>query len=159
MTAMSESSDVFKRNYLVVGLSEEHLKEVFDLATVTRMSGGEQLLKVGTEGTALYVIINGRANVLTADGDKLAEVGPGSVLGEISLMDARPCGADAFCVGPTTVASLPTKELRKLMSSNKELGFTVLANLSRVLCMRLRDANSKIDVLMDQVGDTWNNAL
>jgi len=45
------------------------------------------------------------------------------------------------------------------MNANREWGFVVLANLSRVLAGRLRVANDKIDELYDKTTDTWDNAL
>jgi CRP-like cAMP-binding protein len=106
------------------------------------------------------VILEGRVNVLTSDGDKLAEVGPGSVLGEIELIDAGPKTANAICVGLVDLARIPVPALRALMKSDLELGFTILANLSRVLCGRLRKADNMLESLMDENnGGAWNNAL
>jgi CRP-like cAMP-binding protein len=149
----------FKKNYLCSGLTDEQVQEIVDLATLRRLTAQEQLIKAGEQSSDLYVVMNGRVNVLTPDGDKLSEIGPGSVLGEISLIDARPRTADVICIGLVDVAVIPAGELRRRMNQNREWGFIVLANLSRVLAGRLRQANEKIDELFDKVSDTWDNAL
>ena len=149
----------FKKNYLCSGLTDEQVQEIVDLATLRRLTAQEQLIKAGEQSSDLYVVMNGRVNVLTPDGDKLSEIGPGSVLGEISLIDARPRTADVICIGLVDVAVIPAGELRLRMNQNREWGFIVLANLSRVLAGRLRQANEKIDELFDKVSDTWDNAL
>ena len=41
------------------------------------------------------------------------------------------------------------------MWAQKDVGFIMLANLSRVLCGRLRQASSMIDTLMDATADPW----
>jgi hypothetical protein len=123
------------------------------------MVAQETLIRAGDPGGDFFVILDGRVNVLTPDGDKLSEVGPGSVLGEISLVDAGPRTATVIAIGLVDVAVIPATDLRRYMSTNRDLGFTVLANLSRVLAGRLRLANEKIDELYDKATDAWDHAL
>ena len=151
--------ETFKKNYLVVGLSDDHVNQIASLATLKRCTAQERLVRAGELNSDLYVVLNGRLVVLTPDGDKLSEVGPGSVIGEIALIDARPRTADVVCVGLVDLAVIPAPALRQAMNSNREWGFTVLANLSRVMAGRLRQANQKIDELYDKTSDTWDNAL
>jgi len=44
------------------------------------------------------------------------------------------------------------------MCSEKELGFSILANLSRLVCARLRNAEDRLDQLMDKAHEVWNLA-
>jgi len=148
-----------KKTYLVVGLSDAQIEEIASLATMRRFLPQETLIRSGEQSSDLYLILEGRLNVLTSDGQKLSEVGPGSILGEIALIDARPRTANVVCVGLVDAAVIPAKELRAKMNANREWGFVVLANLSRVLAGRLRVANDKIDELYDKTTDTWDNAL
>jgi len=151
--------DVFKKNYLVVGLTQAQVEEVAAMATLRRLTAQERLIRAGDQGSDLYVILNGRVAVLTPDGDKLSEVGPGSVLGEISLIDAGPRTADAICIGLVDVATIPAQQLRRHMNQNRDIGFIILSNLARVLCGRLRLANEKVDELYDKATDAWDRAL
>jgi CRP-like cAMP-binding protein len=154
-----QNLDVFKKNYLVVGLNDEQVSEIASLATFRRLTAQERLIRAGDQGCDLFVILDGRLNVLTPDGDKLSEVGPGSVLGEIGLIDARPRAADVIAIGLVDVAVIPAGELRRRMNQNREMGFVILANLARVLCGRLRQANEKLDELYDKTTDSWDRAL
>ena len=151
--------ETFKKNYLVVGLNDAQVAEIAALAKLRRLTAQETLIRAGDPGGDFFVILNGRLNVLTPDGDKLSEVGPGSVLGEISLVDAGPRTATVIAIGLVDVAVIPTPDLRRFLSQNRDLGFTVLANLSRVLAGRLRLANEKIDELYDKTTDSWDRAL
>jgi CRP-like cAMP-binding protein len=151
--------EAFSKNYLVRGLTPEQIAEMAKTATMRRYVAQEYLMRTGEAGADVFVILKGRVNVLTQDGDKLAEVGPGTVLGEIALIDARPRSACANCIGMVDVAIFEAKTLRSWMNQNRELGFTVLVNLAQVLCGRLRDADSKIDALTQQTTDSWTNAL
>jgi len=148
-----------KKTYLVVGLSDEQVQEIASLATLRRFSPQETLIRAGEQSSDLYVILDGRLNVLTKDGEKLSEVGPGSLIGEIALIDARPRTANVVCVGLVDAAVIPAKELRAKMNQQRDWGFIVLANLSRVLAGRLRVANERIEELYDKTTDSWDNAL
>ncbi len=154
-----ELLDVFRKNYLVYGLGDDMIQEVAEFATVEIKTAGEDLIRFGERSGDLFVILDGRVNILSQGGDKLAEVGPGAVIGEIALIDDQPRSANATCVGLVKAARIPAKELRTYMNTNRQVGFTMLANLARVLCFRLRQTDQKLDALMDKVTDPWQNAL
>lgn len=151
--------EALKSSYLAAGLTDEQLASVAELATQKIYLPGQTIIRQGDTASDLYVLIDGRVNILTPDGDKLAEIGRGSVLGEIALIDARPRAADAVCIGGAEVAVFDAQALRAKMNADRDMGFVVLANLSRVLCGRLREANLKVDALMEKATDTWHNAL
>ncbi len=151
--------DALKSTYLAAGLTDEQLAELSELATSRTFLPAQRIIRHGDNASDLFVILEGRVNILTADGDKLAEIGPGATIGEIALIDARPRTADAVCIGTVQAAVFDAKALRNEMNSNREMGFMLLANLSRVLCGRLREANLKVDALMDKATDSWHNAL
>lgn len=150
-------AEAFKRNYLVCGLADEAIAQVWSMAKCETHLARETLIRINEKSGDLFVILDGKVQVLTQDGDILAEPGPGSVLGEMSLVDDRPRSAEVVCTGLTKVARIPAKELRTYMNANRDVGFLILANLSRVLSGRLRLADAKIDALCD--GDAWKDAL
>jgi CRP/FNR family cyclic AMP-dependent transcriptional regulator len=154
-----ELTEIFKENYLVCGLEPEAVVQVADMAEVERKLARETLIKINEKSSDLYIILAGRVVIMTGDGDKLAEVGPGSVLGEMALIDNRPRSAEVICTGLTTVARIPAQSLRKFMWQNKDIGFVILANLARVLSGRLRQADAKIDELMGAPDDFWKDSL
>jgi len=151
--------EAFSQNYLVRGLTPEQVAEMAALATMRRYVAQEFLMRTGEKSADVFVILNGRVNVLTDDGEKLAEVGPGTVLGEMALIDARPRSACVNCIGLVDAAVFEAKSLRSYMNKNRELGFTVMINLAQVIAGRLREADSRIDQLISQSTDSWEHAL
>lgn len=154
-----EHAEVFKKNYLVSGLPDSTIDEIAALAEYGCMLAGEVLMDKGEKSSDLFVVLDGSVNIYTEKGDKLAECGPASVLGEVSLVDAGPRSAVAVCKGKVAFARFPAKELRAYMAKNKEAGFVMLANLSRVLTMRLRATNSNLEALRDKASDPWENSI
>ncbi|HLK16671.1 MAG TPA: cyclic nucleotide-binding domain-containing protein [Fimbriimonadaceae bacterium] len=146
----------FSKNYLVRGLSPEQIDAIAALGTTKKYSPLDRIITAGTSSAELYVILSGTVRVHLPWGDKLAEPGPGSVIGEMALIDAQPRSADVICVTDVEIAVFDAQALRKHLNSNKDVGFTVLVNLAQVLCGRLRDSNAKIEFLGD--ADLWKHA-
>ncbi|MBF0432994.1 MAG: cyclic nucleotide-binding domain-containing protein [Fibrobacteria bacterium] len=67
---------------------------------------GEIIFKEGDAGAEMYIIKTGRAKILKQEGDKLVEiatVGPGTVVGEMCLLDNEPRSATAIALEPLTI--------------------------------------------------------
>lgn len=154
-----EHRDVFRKNYLVHGLKDEVIDQIEELAQQEAFLAREFLVRHGERSSDLFVILDGTVLVCTPGGDELAQIGPGSVLGEVALVDDQPRSADAVCRGLTKVARLPAKELRSFMAKNTDAGFVMLANLSRVLSNRLRKTDAVVEDLASSPKDAWVNAL
>jgi CRP/FNR family cyclic AMP-dependent transcriptional regulator len=154
-----EHRDVFRKNYLVFGLKDEVIDEIEKLAQPQTFLAQEFLVRTGEKSSDLFVILDGKVLVCTAAGDQLAEIGPGSVLGEVALVDDQPRCADAVCRGLVKAARFPAKDLRGFMAKNTDAGFVMLANLARVLSNRLRKTDAAVEDLAAHPKDAWSNAL
>ena len=152
---MEVSLEQFKQNYLVVGLSDDDIAKVATLAKLHVVGVGTEFVRMGARDSDLYIILDGIAMVYRKEGALLGERGPGSVIGEIALVDDQPRSAYVVSKGNLTYAKIDGKELRKFMFHNREIGFIMLANLSRVLSARLRQASAAIEDLQGQIGDPW----
>lgn len=151
--------DAFAENYLVHGLPREVVEEIEGLATYQTFVARDVLLRMGEKSSDLYVILEGRVQILTEGGELLAEIGPPNVIGEVSLVDDQPRSANAVCLGVVKVARLPAKDLRSYMAKNPAAGFPMLSNLARVLSMRLRKADATVESLAANPKDAWAHAL
>lgn len=149
--------DVFRQNYLVFGLPQEKADEIASLAKFETKLASECMCEKGQKGSDLFVVLDGRVNITSQHGEKLAEIGPGAVIGEVALVDDQPRSANAVCITAVHYARLPAKELRNYMVQNKDVGFHMLANLSRVLSTRLRATDAVVDDLAGKSRDPWND--
>ncbi|MDR3689195.1 MAG: cyclic nucleotide-binding domain-containing protein [Fimbriimonas sp.] len=152
---MEVNLEMFKQNYLVVGLSDEDIAKVAELAKLEVVSRGHEIVKLGARDPDLYIILDGIAMVYRKGGALLGERGPCSVIGEISLVDNQPRSAYVISKASLTYAHIDGRVLRQFMYQNKEIGFIMLSNLARVLSMRLREASETIEDLRGQLADPW----
>lgn len=154
----SQKLDVFRQNYLVFGLPDGKVEEIAGLAQFETKLAQEEICLKGQKGSDLFVVLDGRVNITSQNGEKLAEIGPGAVIGEVALVDDQPRSANAVCITAVHYARLPAKELRNYMVQNKDVGFHMLANLSRVLSTRLRATDAVVDQLAGKARDPWDLA-
>lgn len=141
-----EDYEVFRSNYLVNGLSDDAVRQLAELAEVQDVPEGRKLITQDEDGTDLLVILRGNATVW-CNGELIGDKGPGTVVGEVALLDKGPRSADVIASTPVTYALLDGTTLRRFMAGNQDAGFLVLLNLSRVLTVALREATQQIEDL------------
>jgi CRP-like cAMP-binding protein len=93
----------------------------------------------GQVGNGLHLLVDGGARVV-AGGEELARIGPGDVLGELSVIDQRPRSASAYAIGPTTCLALASWDVMSLIETEPHLA----VNLLKELASRLRSADEQL---------------
>ena len=92
-------------------LLERHLQERIMRGDhepeVRRVAEGSTLVDQGTEGGELFLLLNGIL-VVEVDGEKIAEVGPGAVLGERAALEGGTRTATLRAVTDCKVAAVPS---------------------------------------------------
>lgn len=85
----------------------------------------ERLVTLGSEAQGLFLIASGGVRVVgrDADGDELevAVLGPGDVVGEISLVLRRPATADVIATHPTIALSLRREQFQEAIKQHPTL--------------------------------------
>jgi CRP-like cAMP-binding protein len=152
---MSVDLSIFRRNYLVVGLPDEEIARVAELAEFRIAYPGNTLIEQGAGNADLLIILDGTVEVHSKTGTVLGERGPGSVIGEIALVDNRPRSASVSANGTVSYARINADALRRFMGQSPQTGLLMLSNLARVLAMRLREASATIEDLDGKIGDPW----
>lgn len=134
-------------NYVFRGLPRKVVAGLAALAVERRFRGGDVIVRQFEQSDDLYVILEGSAKIRDFHGDEMTEFGPGSVVGEISLIDEQARSATVVAVGGTLCAVIPASMIRSMMDTDAETKATIMANLSRLLCRRLRSTNQRLTEL------------
>jgi CRP/FNR family transcriptional regulator, cyclic AMP receptor protein len=94
-------------------LSPEEARRLATFATETSVSEGQILMKQGDYSTELIAIEEGTADVIR-DGEKIASLKEGDLIGEMGLIERRPRNADVIATSPMRVIKLTHWEIRRM---------------------------------------------
>ncbi|TAK09294.1 MAG: cyclic nucleotide-binding domain-containing protein [Candidatus Manganitrophaceae bacterium] len=118
-------------------LSEKDLSDIAVWSSRTSYKKGEVIVREGTPGKGLYVLITGRADVSVKKGGAERVVGvllPADVFGEMSLIEARPRSGNVTAVEETECLYLDARIFLEKVASHPE----ILIGLLKTICLRLR---------------------
>jgi len=148
MSATLDLATAIKHNYLLHGLTKDQIETVASIAYVKEFNGGDTMLRQFAKDSDVMILLEGKARINTFSGDLIAEAGPGSVIGEVSLIDDKPRSATVVAMAGCKVARIPGEALHKLMVDSPEVARVLLLNVGRILCSRLRAANMQRDMVV-----------
>jgi CRP/FNR family transcriptional regulator, cyclic AMP receptor protein len=94
-------------------LSDEEAKRLAAFATETSVADGQILMKQGDYSTELIGIEEGTADVIR-DGEKIAALKEGDLIGEMGLLEREPRNADVIATSPMRVMKLTHWEIRRM---------------------------------------------
>jgi cAMP-dependent protein kinase regulator len=94
-------------------LSDEEAKRLAAFATETSVADGQILMKQGDYSTELIGIEEGTADVIQ-DGNKIASLKEGDLIGEMGLLEHEPRNADVIATSPMLVMKLTHWEIRRM---------------------------------------------
>lgn len=137
-------------NYIFRGLRREVVAGLAAMAVVRRYEGGDILVRQFETSTDLLIILEGNARIKDFHDGTVAEFGPGSVVGEVALIDELTRSATVVAAGPVIVAVISADLLKSMMEADAEIKGTIMANLSKVLCRRLRTTNERVNRLTER---------
>ncbi len=104
---------------------------------------GEIVIKQGEQGDCLYVIQDGKVEIIDESGEKeirLAELGETEFFGEMGLFekDVRSCTVRAL--GDAKIMTIDKRNFYKTIQKDPTLAYRLLEKMSN----RLRDTNKKL---------------
>ena len=94
-------------------LSEAEAKRLAAFASETSIAEGQMLMKQGDYSTELIAIEEGSADIIQ-NGEKIASVGEGDLIGEMGLLSREPRNADVIATSPMMVIKLTHWEIRRM---------------------------------------------
>lgn len=145
--AMISNLDLIRRVPLFSMLTTDQAQSIADSVVKRRFKRGELVVEQGTKSNALFILLNGRARVLTADSRGreviLAVLQSGDYVGEMSLIDNEPHSATVRAEVQTDMLVLGRAEFARCLPESSSLAYGIL----RGLVLRLRNADRQIESL------------
>ena len=146
-TMLLSNLDLLRRVPLFSLLTVAQAEVISGAVIKQRFKRGEALVAQGQKSDALFILLTGRARVMTSDSRGreviLATLAPGDYLGEMSIIDNQPHSATVRAEVQTDVLMLGRAEFARCLTENASMSLVVM----RGLVKRLRHADRKIESL------------
>jgi len=158
---MLSNLDLIRRVPLFSLLTADQAQGIADSVVKRRFRRGELVVEQGKKSNALFILLTGRARVLTADSRGreviLAVLQPGDYVGEMSLIDHEPHSATVRAEVQTDMLILGRAEFARCLPEASSLSYAIM----RGLVQRLRAADRQIEslALLDVYGRVARSLL
>ena len=141
-------------------MSPEEREELRGMMSQTTLRRGEVLFNEGDSSDRLYILLTGKVKLghTSVDGREnlLAVLGPGEIVGELTLFDPGPRSATATAVATTELLALEHNQLMGFIDSHP----TLAKDMLRALAVRLRLTNTALaDLVFSDVPGRVAKAL
>ncbi len=151
----NEHAAALKAMALCRSLSAAELEAIAAIVETRDVAAGKELFREGDAGDGLFLVASGEIDVTKrAPGGEhsLARLGPGGVLGEMSLVTADARSATGRALVDTRVLHLPSARFRALLAIDSVAAHKVVAAIAEVLAHRLATMNSVVLELSAKAG-------
>ncbi len=137
-------SGALARSALLARIPRPDLLALLRAARPHAFAAGQTLFQRGDSGDGLYAIVAGavRVQIQASNGGDvtLAVLGPGEVLGELSVLDGSPRSATAVASGRVEALHVSTRAFREWLADHPAAVAPMLASLAH----RLRATDEKV---------------
>jgi len=137
MQPLERDAEVLRNIPLFAGLPTARLKLIAYTAEVVRFEPGEEMVRQGDPADAVYIIIEGEAEVWLADAEghqiSVATMGPNSLFGEIGVIARGRRTTTVRATGPVTTFKISDKVFLDLVRSSPEIAMQVMTVLAQRL--------------------------
>jgi CRP-like cAMP-binding protein len=116
-------------------LPPEEVERILPCVRTRHLDDGEILFRAGDSGDALYIVAQGKVDVLSAASsgplnghpaeEKLAELGEGQAFGEMALISSEPRTATIQSAAPTELLEIGRADFNRLIAHDLQLAAAV----------------------------------
>lgn len=143
-----QSVDLVRSIPLFSGLAPEEIEGMLGIFRYVRFDAGACVVRQGHPADSAFILESGTADVVTAlpgGGEAaVARLGPGSMLGEMALLDCGVRSATVLARTPVAGYWIERDGFRMLLGQRSAATFAVQRRIMLALCRRLRELNAKI---------------
>ena len=134
-TSMSPMERVLelRKISLFAELSTADLRRLADMAEERTFTDGEVIASEGETGDELHLILDGSVAVTRGSGSKVAQRGPGDVVGEMSIITQQPRVASLLAEGEVRTVRIGRREFESMIRERPDVSLAMM----RVLAERL----------------------
>jgi CRP/FNR family transcriptional regulator/CRP/FNR family cyclic AMP-dependent transcriptional regulator len=142
MRISPEGFEMLGQRPLFAGLSRKELESVAQLGVTLDVGAHQVLTKEGAIGQEAFLIVSGNAHCTVGDQVEVANLGPGDLFGEMSLLDGERRSATVIADTDMTVTVFERSEFVRLIEASPAVAMKLLA----AMAARLRSADLELHI-------------
>lgn len=131
-------AEELRASYFFYGLSDTQLDAILTVTREVNYPGGATVVRQFEKSNDVLVVLSGSVKIKNFNGEDIAELGEGHVVGEVSLVDSAPRSATVVAAGNVRAAVITSDELHALMKKDVAMKAAIMETLAKLLCSRLR---------------------
>ena len=113
---------------LLAGLETRVRRRLADIGKRRTYAADEAIVREGSTGTALYIVLRGKARV-ERGGEALGEIKAGDFFGELALIEEHPRSATVVATEETDCLLFPAWEFTSLLEEHPEIAVPIMRAL------------------------------
>ena len=130
--------------YILGQLNDGDIEWMAAHGTRRPLADGEAIVHEGRVIETLFITLTGQFSVTLGDGEEVARLGVGEVVGEIAFVDAAPPSATVTAVGAASVLALPKALLQRRLTEDPPFAARFYRALAIFLADRLRATTRRL---------------
>jgi CRP-like cAMP-binding protein len=138
MASMKKQLEHLREVPLFNGCTNKELQKIAKASDEITMTEGTLIIDQGQTGREAFVILDGTV-VVKRNGRKVADLGVGAVVGELSLLDHGPRTATAICTSDCTLMVIDQRRFLSVIDDIPSLSHKLL----RTMAARIRELDRK----------------
>lgn len=109
-----------------------------DFCTAINFKPGDYMIENGSAAAGMYLLLNGSVSVLKSNGDVIATIEDGSVVGEMALVDGGSRSADVVAVTEVSALMITKNQVRAIGEARPDIALVIMTNLCSIISNRAR---------------------
>lgn len=158
---MNRSSATFEK------LNDADMEWIYKNGTDFRLNEEVEVITAGQPVLSLMIVIEGVLEVFLPSGkrEQIAVLGPGEVIGDMTLLEDRPPSVSVKCKETTHLLVLPHSVLRARFSEDPAFAGRFFEGMAKTLSQRLRQTNSRLAAVkfneqdLSSAGGAWKRVV
>lgn len=159
---LNQLAQDLRTNPLFAGLDAEQARSLLRMGETRAMGEGELLFAEAAPCDGLYIVMSGRFGVMSnQDGEPvpLAIIPAGGLVGELSLVSARPRSATVQALSNAQVWHLASSVFESLLAQGDPRATALLVGMQVSVCQRFRETLAVNAQLASRASRTEDGAL
>jgi len=129
MASMKRHLDTLRNVALFSACNKKELEKVAKASDEITMTAGSLIVDQGQTGREAFIVLDGEVDI-RRNNRKVATLGPGAVVGELSLLDHGPRTATAVCATDCTLMVIDQRRFLGVIDDVPAISHKLLASLA-----------------------------